>query len=34
LIVEFRRLWRTRSREGGLKDSAGRLERLLAMYRA
>jgi len=34
LIVEFRRLWRTRSREGGLEDSAGRLERLLAMYRA
>ena len=29
LISEYERLWRLRNREGGLRDSAGRLERLL-----
>ena len=33
LIVEYERLWRARSREGGLSDSAGRLRSVLAMYR-
>ena len=34
IIDEYRRLWLLRSRPGGLDDSAGRLERLLAAYRA
>ncbi len=33
LIEEYRRLWLARSRPGGLADSAGRLDRLLRMYR-
>jgi hypothetical protein len=28
----YRRVWRQRNREGGLRESAGRLERLLALY--
>jgi hexosaminidase len=33
LVDEYRRVWRLRNREGGLRESAGRLEKLLAMYR-
>ncbi|GAB4574209.1 MAG: hypothetical protein Kow0077_19610 [Anaerolineae bacterium] len=33
LIEEYRRIWLVRNRAGGLADSAGRLERLLALYR-
>lgn len=33
LIAEHERLWRARSREGGLSDSAGRLRKVLGMYR-
>ncbi|MHB1157818.1 MAG: beta-N-acetylhexosaminidase [Phycisphaerales bacterium] len=33
LIAEHQRLWRARSREGGLSDSAGRLRKVLGMYR-
>jgi len=33
IIEEYRQLWSTRSRAGGLADSSGRLERLLATYR-
>jgi len=32
IISEHRRLWRLRNREGGLAESAGRLEKLAAMY--
>lgn len=34
LIADYRRLWLARNRLGGLDDSAGRLEKLLALYRA
>lgn len=34
LIPEFRQLWLARNRSGGLKDSAGRLEALLAILQA
>lgn len=34
LIADYRRLWLARNRPGGLDDSAGRLEKLLALYRA
>jgi hypothetical protein len=33
LIERYRALWLARSRPGGLADSAGRLERFLALYR-
>ena len=33
LVDDFRRLWLTRDRPGGLNDSTGRFERLLAVYR-
>ncbi len=33
LVDDFRRLWLTRDRPGGLHDSTGRFERLLAVYR-
>ncbi len=33
LVDDFRRLWLTRDRPGGLHDSTGRFERLLAAYR-
>ncbi len=33
LCGEFRRLWRARSRPGGLTDSVGRLEKLIDLYR-
>ena len=33
LVDDFRRLWLTRDRPGGLQDSTGRFERLLAAYR-
>lgn len=33
LVAEYRRLWLRGSREGGLDESAGRLEQLLARYR-
>ena len=33
LVDDFRRLWLTRDRPGGLHDSIGRFERLLAVYR-
>ncbi|MCD6290346.1 MAG: family 20 glycosylhydrolase [Anaerolineae bacterium] len=33
IIAEYKRIWLARSRPGGLEDSAGRLERVLAMYR-
>lgn len=33
LIERYRALWLQRSRPGGLNDSAGRLERFLAIYR-
>jgi hexosaminidase len=32
IISEHKRLWRLRNREGGLVESAGRLEKLAAMY--
>jgi hypothetical protein len=32
IIVEYRRLWLSRNRPGGLADSVGWIERLLAMY--
>lgn len=32
IIAEYRRLWLSRNRPGGLTDSVGRMERLLAMY--
>ena len=32
VVDEYRRVWRLRNREGGLSDSAGRLDRLLLMY--
>jgi hypothetical protein len=34
LIPEFRQLWLARNRSGGLKDSAGRFENLLAILQA
>lgn len=34
LIADYRRLWLARNRPGGLDDSVGRLEKLLALYRA
>jgi len=33
IISEHKRLWLVRNREGGLVDSAGRMERLLELYR-
>lgn len=33
IVEEYRRVWRLRNREGGLRDSAGRMERLLGLYR-
>ncbi len=33
LTAEHRKLWRVASRDGGLADSAGRLERLAGLYR-
>ena len=33
VVDDFRRLWRRRDRPGGLHDSTGRFERLLAAYR-
>jgi hypothetical protein len=33
LVAEYRGLWLARSRPGGLDDSAGRFENLLALYR-
>jgi len=33
IVAEYERLWRRRNREGGLRDSVGRLERLLRLYR-
>ena len=33
IITEFRRLWLIRNRPGGLDDSAGRFEALLAAYK-
>jgi hypothetical protein len=32
IVADYRRIWRLRNREGGLRDSAGRLERLLRQY--
>jgi len=32
IIHEYRRVWRLRNREGGLSDSAGRLQSLLRLY--
>ena len=32
IVVDYERGWRRRNREGGLRDSAGRLERLLRLY--
>jgi len=32
VVGEYRRVWRLRNREGGLSDSAGRLDRLLLLY--
>jgi hypothetical protein len=34
IIDNYQSVWRLRNREGGLGDSAGRLEKLLAFYRA
>lgn len=34
IVGTYRRVWLTRNREGGLEDSAGRLEALLRRYRA
>jgi len=34
IAAEYRRLWLSRNRPGGLADSVGRMERLLGMYRA
>ena len=34
ILAEYRRLWLTRNRPGGLDDSVARMERLLARYRA
>lgn len=33
LIAEYRRQWLVRNRPGGLEESAGRLEKLLSLYR-
>jgi hypothetical protein len=33
LVEEYRRLWLSRNRPGGLHDSVGRLEKLLTLYR-
>jgi hypothetical protein len=33
IVPEYERVWRRRNREGGLRDSVGRLERLLRLYR-
>lgn len=33
ILAEYRRLWLTRNRPGGLAESAGRLEKLLDLYR-
>ena len=33
ILTEFRRLWLLRNRPGGLEDSVGRFERLLASYK-
>jgi predicted nuclease with TOPRIM domain len=32
IAAEYKRVWRRRNREGGLRDSVGRLERLLRIY--
>ena len=32
ITTEYQRVWRLRNREGGLRDSVGRLERLLRLY--
>ena len=32
IIAEYQRVWRLRNREGGLRDSVGRLEALLRLY--
>jgi hypothetical protein len=32
IMSEYQRLWLARNRPGGLADSVGRMERLLAMY--
>jgi exonuclease VII small subunit len=34
ILTEFRRLWLLRNRPGGLEDSVGRFERLLASYKS
>jgi hypothetical protein len=34
ILDDYRRIWRERNREGGLADSAARLEALLALYRS
>ena len=34
IVATYRRLWLARNRVGGLEDSAGRLEKLLAMYQS
>jgi hypothetical protein len=32
IMAEYERVWRQRNREGGLRDSVGRMERLLHLY--
>jgi hexosaminidase len=32
IVAEYQRVWRLRNREGGLRDSVGRLEKLLRLY--
>jgi hypothetical protein len=32
IVAEYERIWRQRNREGGLRDSVGRFERLLRFY--
>jgi hypothetical protein len=34
IVEDYRALWLQRNRPGGLDDSVGRLERLVARYRA
>ena len=34
IVAEYRRLWLSRNRLGGLADSVGRMERLLTLYRS